>query len=240
MEFENTPRIKGEWDQLPTVDIATMKRFPWIDFNYIIDSADVNEREQVIMDLLQKNLPYSDDDRYYIYHEPNTNIFSIEEDVESEDIDTLTSQILLINVKLKVKDLSSKERTELIETRKLKLKELRSIFGAIELASALSNKMISEEFNRLEDATKTHLADLNKGGDENYYTFNEETEEFEIRIDQNHQLIRQVVAAVIKLDSKIENSRTVASDRRSMYGIRNKFVAHLRKLGADELADTFS
>ena len=61
-EFEDTLRIKGEWDQLPTVDIATMKRFPWIDLNYIIDSADVSDREQVILDLLQKNLPYSDDD----------------------------------------------------------------------------------------------------------------------------------------------------------------------------------
>ena len=82
--------------------------------------------------------------------------------------------------------------------------------------------------------------DLNKEGDENYYTFNEETKEFEIRIDQDHQLIRKVVAAVIKLDSNIESPRTAASDRRRMYGIRNRFVAHLRKLGADELADTFS
>ena len=49
------------------------------------------------MDLWQKNVPYSDNDRYYIYHDPNTNLFRIEEDVESEDIDTLTSQILLIN-----------------------------------------------------------------------------------------------------------------------------------------------
>ena len=217
-----------------------MNRFPWIDFNYIIDSADVNEREQVIMDLLQKNLPCSDDDRYYIYHDPNTNVFSIEEDVESEDIDTLTSQILLINAKLKVRDRRSKERTELIKTTKLQVKELRSTFGATELASALSNNMTSEEFNRLEGATITHLADLNKEGDENYYTFNEETKEFEIRIDQDHQLIRQVVAAVIKLDSKIENPRTAASDRRRMYGIRNKLVAHLTKLGADELADSFS
>ena len=89
MEFEDTPRIKGEWDQLPTVDITTMNRFPWIDLNYIIDSADVNECKQVILDLLQKNLPYSDNDRYYIYHDRNTNVFSIEEDIETEDIDTI-------------------------------------------------------------------------------------------------------------------------------------------------------
>ena len=46
------PRIKGEWDQLPTVDIATMNRFPCIDFNHILDSTEVNRREEVIMDLL--------------------------------------------------------------------------------------------------------------------------------------------------------------------------------------------
>ena len=98
--------------------------------------------------------------------------------------------------------------------------------------------MSSEEFNRLEDTVITHLADLNKDGDKNYYTFNEETEEFETRIDQDHQLIRQVVAAAIKLESKIENPRTAPSDRRHMYSIRNKFVTHLRKLGANELADS--
>ena len=237
MELEDTPRIKGEWDQLPTVDIATMNRFLWIDFNYIIGSADVNEREQVRFDILQKNLPYLDDNRYYIYHDPNTNVFSIDEDVESEDIDNF--QILLINAKLKVRDLSSKERAELIKTRKLKLKELRSTFGAIELASALSNNMSREELSTLEDTVITHLTDLNRDADENYYTFNEDTEEFEIRIDdQDNQLITQVVTTIIKLDSKIENPRTAPSDRRRMYGIRNKFVAHLRKLGANELADS--
>ena len=240
IEFEDTPRIKGEWDQLPTVDIATINRLPWIDFNYTTDSADVNKSEQVILDLLKKSLPYSDDDRYYIYHDPNANVFSIEEDIETEDIDNLTSQILLINAKFKVRDLSSKERTELIKTRKLKLKELRSTFGAHELASALSNNMTSEEFNGLKDTAITYLADLNKEGDANYYTFNEETKEFEIRIDQDHQLTRQAVAGVIKLDSKIENPRTTSLDRRRMYSIRNKFAVHLGKLGANELADSLS
>ena len=56
------PRIKGEWDQLPAVDIATMNRFAWMDFNHMLDSTDVNGREEVIMDLLQNNMPYSDDD----------------------------------------------------------------------------------------------------------------------------------------------------------------------------------
>ena len=74
----------------------------------------------------------------------------------------------------------------------MKLKELRSTFGAHELASALPNNTTSKEFNRIEDTVITYLADLDKEGDKNYYTFNEETEEFEIRIDQDHQLIRQL------------------------------------------------
>ena len=111
--MDNKPRIKGEWDQLPTVDIATMNRFPWIDFNHIFDSTDVSRREEVIFDLLQSNMSYSDDDRYYIYHDVNTNVFSIEEDPFSEEVDKLTSQILLLNAKLKVRDLSSKEEVNL-------------------------------------------------------------------------------------------------------------------------------
>ena len=37
-DVDNKPGITGEWDQLPTVDMATMNRFPWIDFNHILDS----------------------------------------------------------------------------------------------------------------------------------------------------------------------------------------------------------
>ena len=170
------PRIKGEWDQLPTVDIATMNRFPWIDFNHMLDSTDVNRREDVIMDLLQSNTPYSDDDRYYIYHDANTNVFSIEEDPFSEGIDNLTSQILLLNAKLKVRDLSSKERSKIIKTRKLKLKELRTTFGAEKLVLSLSTKLSSEELNRLEETVITHLTEINSERDDNYYIFNDETE----------------------------------------------------------------
>ena len=117
------------------------------------------------------------------------------------------------------------------------LKELRTTFGAEELASLLSNKLKADELNRLEDTVVTHLTDLNRDRDDNYYVFNDETEEFEIRIDRDHELIRQVVSAIYKLGSKIDNPATVPSDRRRMYGIRNKFVNHLRKLGANNLAD---
>ena len=51
-DVDNKPRIKGEWDQSPNVDMATMNRFPWIDFNHILDSTDVSRRDEVILDLL--------------------------------------------------------------------------------------------------------------------------------------------------------------------------------------------
>ena len=117
------------------------------------------------------------------------------------------------------------------------LKELRTTFGAEELASSLSNKLSADKLNRLEDTVITHLTHLNRDRDDNYYVFNDETEEFEIRRYSDHELITQVVSAIYKQDSKIDNPATAPSERRRMYGIRNKFVNHLRKLGANKLSD---
>ena len=234
---DDTPRIKGEWDSMPTVYITTMNRLPWIDFNHILDSTDVNRREQVILDLLQNKLP-DDNDSYYIYHGVNTNTFSLQEEgPDAEEIDNLTTQILIINAKLKVRDLSDKERSTLIKTRKLKIKELRKTFNAAELASALSNNLSPQKLSRLEDTLVSHLTNLNRERDNNYYIFNNNTEEFEIRIDQDHTLITQIVSAILKLNDKIQNPSNSAYQKTRMYNIRNKFVAHLRKIGANELAD---
>ena len=65
----------------------------------------------------------------------------MEESPDAEEIDNLATQMLIINAKLRVKDLTEKERIMLIKTRKLKIKELRKTFGAEELASALSNNL---------------------------------------------------------------------------------------------------
>ena len=137
-DSDEKPRIKDEWNSFPTVDIATVSSFPWIDFNHVLDSTDVTKREEAILDILQNSLPPSENDRYYNFHDTNTNVSSIEEDPFTEDIDKLVTQILLINAKLKVEGLSSKERTKLIKTRKLMLKELRRSHGAEELVSPLS------------------------------------------------------------------------------------------------------
>ena len=234
---DNTPRINGEWDSIPTVYITTMNRLPWIDFNHILDSTDVNRREQVMRDLLQNKLP-DDNDSYSIYHDVNTNTFSLQEEgPDAEEIDNLTTQILIINAKLKVRDLNDKERSTLIKTRKLKIKELRKTFNAAELASALSNNLSPQKLSRLEDTLVSHLTNLNRERDDNYYIFNNNTKEFEIRIDQDHTIITQIVSAILKLNDKIQNPSNSAYHKRRMYNIRNKFVAHLRKIGANELAD---
>ena len=46
---------------LATVDIHTMKKMPWIDFSIILTENDPEKREQVIMDLLQNNMPHDND-----------------------------------------------------------------------------------------------------------------------------------------------------------------------------------
>ena len=46
-----------------SVDISTMRQMPWVDFATILDNTEVHLREQVILDILQNNLPrYSGDD----------------------------------------------------------------------------------------------------------------------------------------------------------------------------------
>ena len=95
-------RIKAEDGELrPTVDAATMRRLPLIDFDSIIDNSESSRRQQVIFDLLQNNLPDSADDIYYIYHDENTNTFSVEVDETSEEIQNFIGSIMLIDARLK-------------------------------------------------------------------------------------------------------------------------------------------
>ena len=44
--------------------------------------------------------------------------------------------------------------------------------------------------------------ELNKDSNEYYHTFNEETGKFELRLDQDIDLMHQIVGAMIKLDEK--------------------------------------
>ena len=65
------------------------------------------------MDILQNKLPPSENEIYYIYHDPKTNTYSIEVDEDSAEIQDFIETILVIDAKLKVEDLSAKERAQL-------------------------------------------------------------------------------------------------------------------------------
>ena len=75
-----------ELGPMHSADVNTMRMLPWIDFNTIIRETEVDKRTQVILNLLQNNLPDSAEGIYYIYHDEETNTFSIEVDEKSEEI----------------------------------------------------------------------------------------------------------------------------------------------------------
>ena len=213
-----------------------MRRLPWIDFDAILDNTAAEKKQQVIFDLLQNNMPDSADDIYYIYHDEETNTYSIEVDENSEEVQNFIGSILLIDARLEKEDLSDKERQTLIRKRKMKIKELRKTFGAVEAAEILENKLSKREKQQVEDEIVKVQANLNQDRDDYYYTFNEETNEFELRLDQDIELIQQIVSAILKLDDKVE-LETSASERRKMSNTKNKFIVYLKKLGANTLAD---
>ena len=102
---------------LATVDINTMKKMPWVDFNIILNENDAERREQVIMDLLQNNLPH-DNDQYYIYHDQESNTFSVELDEDADEIRDLVERARVIDARLKIEYMTAKERKDLKKTEK--------------------------------------------------------------------------------------------------------------------------
>ena len=51
------PPPSDDSQNLATVDSETLRMMPWIDFDVIMQNIDKNERERVIFDLLQANMP---------------------------------------------------------------------------------------------------------------------------------------------------------------------------------------
>ena len=125
---------KKEHEIPANADIPTIERLPWVDFKTILDNTDLNKRTQVILDILQNNMPISGDDIYYIYHDQKTNTFSIEVDENSDEIQDFFEGILVIDARLKIEDLSKKDRTYLKKLRKSKLQVLRKQYKAHALA----------------------------------------------------------------------------------------------------------
>ena len=208
------------------VDISTMRRLPWVDFDTILDNTESAQREQVILDILQNNMPSSGDDMYYIYNK-QTNTFSIEVDENSDELQDFVEGILTIDARLRVQDLPSDKRKNLIRKRQMKLKELIAHYRANALADVLSKRLSEVERPELEEKIIEIQNRLNKDNDDYYYVFNEDTQEFELRLEQDLQLIHDIVAAILKLSDKTENTNTPAVDRRGMSSLRQKFLRHL-------------
>ena len=132
---------KKEREIPANVDISTIDRLTWVDFKTTLDYTDLNKRTQVILDILQSNMPASGDDVYYIYHDQRTNTFSIEVDENSDEMQDFIESILVIDARLKIEDLSEKDRNYLKKVRKSMLQVLRKQYEAHALAEVLDNKL---------------------------------------------------------------------------------------------------
>ena len=133
---------------LANVDISTMQSLPWVDFKTVLDNTESSRREQVILDILQSNMPSSDDDVYYVDHDPETNTFSIKIDESSDEIQDFIEGILIIDTQFRLQYLSVKERQTLIKKRKLRIKESRKNYNANKAAEVLEKKLSASEKKR--------------------------------------------------------------------------------------------
>ena len=122
---------------LASVDAETMQRLPWVDFNVVLDNTDKHNREQVILDILQANMPNLGEDLYFIEHDPATNVFSIKKDEKADDITDLVVSIRVIDARLAIEILSKKERNAFLKRKALKIGELRKRYKANALADIL-------------------------------------------------------------------------------------------------------
>ena len=212
--------------KLATVDAHTMRRMPWIDFSVILMETDAERREQVIMNILQQNLPESND-VYYIYHDQESNTFSIEVDKTADVGQDLIEEIYVIDAQLQVQDLSARERKELKHKGRLKRKELEKKYGARTVSRILSNKMTPEKKREAEKKIFQLQQELNQGEDEYFYKYNEDTEEFELgQEDAAADIARRITAAILRTDDRIESS-TSRSEKRQLYKVKEALITYL-------------
>ena len=220
-----------------TVDANTMRCMPWVDFNVVLDNTEKYKREQVIFDILQADMPNSGDDIYYIYQDPETNVFSIKTDEIADEIQDFVENIRIIDAKLALEVLSNKERNFLLKVRSLKIKELRKTYGANVLAEVLDKKLSESEKNELEDQVGEILKELNEDEDRYYFEFNEETQEFEILLDSEVR-INAIVFAVTKLDKVIKDVNKTHTQRLELMTEKDKLLDYLKEKGAKTLANS--
>ena len=225
-----------ELGPMHSVDVNTMRMLPWIDFNTIIRETEVDKRTQVILNLLQNNLPDSAEDIYYIYHHEETNTFSIEVVEKSEEIQDFAESILVIDAKLRNEDLSDQKRKELKRKSRLKIKESEKTYGSRTLARTLKEKLTEEQKKEAEENIIQLQNELNKDDDKYYYDYNEDNEEYKLRLDRGGDVIRKIVAAILRTD-KLMSESTSRSERRSLQKVRGALILYLRRIQANTLAD---
>ena len=83
------------------------------------------------------------------------------------------------------------------------------------------------------------MTKLNSESDRYYFVFNENTQEYEIRLEENDFLLHDVVARLIKLTSKIENVNTPQTEMLESMIEREQLLRWSESKGATELANSF-
>ena len=120
----------------------------------------------------------------------------------------------MIDARLKIEDLSEKDRSYLKKLRKSKLQVLRKQYKSHALAEVFENKLTEEEKLAAENKIIEIHQKLNRDSDEYYYVFNDETDEYELRKEHSgSQIMHKIVAAILKLDEKYKNT-SIKSERK--------------------------
>ena len=223
---------------LATVDIHTMKKMSWIDFNIILTENDPEKREQVIMDLLQNNMPH-DNDQYYIYHDQESNTFSVELDEDADEIRDLVERARVIDARLKIEYMTAKERKNLKTQKKKLLKFLEEYYGLKTLPRVMADKKTNKEIIDLEDDVIEVEKQLNSAGDNFFHIYNPETQEYEIRKDnpQASAIAQKITDAILRTDDRLRTA-TSGQQIRGLRKVRKSLILYLKLVGMTELAES--
>ena len=217
-----------------------MRQMPWVDFSIVLREDDAERREEAIMKLLQNNIP-DDGDLYYIYHDQETNTFSVEVDEDAEEVRDLIEGVYVTDAQLKFENYSARERKELKNKRKRIIEILKNHYGDKTLSRVLSDKMTPEKRRELEEQIFTLQQDLNQDQDQWFYRYNKQTEELELtrEDDQAADIAHRITAAIIRTNNKI-NSSTSRSEKRGLYKVKEAIITYLKKVGMIDLAEALN
>ena len=156
----------------------------------------------------------------------------------ADEIADFVEGIRVLDAKLRLQDLSPKERNVLLRKRGLKIKELKKTYKAHTLADVLDNKLSEMEKQILEDQAVELLKELNKDEDLYYYKFNRDTQEFEILMEDTDVRINAIVFAALQIKKVIKDPTTSNSRKRFLKKELNNLLDYLDSKGAKLLAAT--